>query len=425
MSGRFAGSKSLDERRRRRIAADEAQQPTPPAEPLAEAEKPLPARRPTGRFPLRRLVSRSPWKLACVGALALLASLLAVGAGHAPAVQRGTYGPGVATFCSMDSGRLTETVAGFLLIVTGQLAWLIRWARARSLRDFRGGYRIWWWASVAFFVAGVSTLSEAHVAFATTLVWLAGPPPFGSDLLYQLLPAAAALLLLCPALQRDMRGCRASRPLLFLAAGLWLAGGGAMLASERVTELLQPFDIAPRPEALTTGLLLCGVAVAFSSLLFHTRYVVYESVEPPEQSVRPKSVRPKKVEQAARETEPSSDLKAKRSSNTKRRKAEKSSPAPSETPAAPSAPSKRAAAAAAAEAAAVPEVAETETRAIQNEEPPVMQPLEPEGDDFSEQASADDWGDGQHYRLDGPEDPLRGLSKRERRRLRKQMKGRS
>src|SRR5690606_2705171 len=121
--------KSLDERRRRRLAADESKQ-RPKGLP-AEVERPLPERRPTGRFPLRRIIARSPWKLAAVGFASLVLACLAVGAGQFPQVRAGEFGPGFRDFCAAETGRLTTAVAGLLLLASGQLAWLIRWARAR------------------------------------------------------------------------------------------------------------------------------------------------------------------------------------------------------------------------------------------------------------------------------------------------------
>ncbi|HEX6987241.1 MAG TPA: hypothetical protein VF170_17820 [Planctomycetaceae bacterium] len=440
MSGRFAGSKSLDERRRRRIAADEPRL-TPSPSDAAAAPKPLPIRRPTGRFPLRRIVSRSPWKLAGVGLAALALCGAGLAAGHLPPVRSGAYGPGLAALCSAESGRLTTALGGLLLLATGQLAWLIRWARARSLRDFRGGYRIWWWTSLAFVGGGVALLTDADLAFASTLAWLTEARPLGSDAAFRLLPAAAALVLLLPSLQGDMRGCRTSRGFVFAAAALWLAGGVTLLASGFVGQNLARVGLTVPPAAVTTGLFLTGAVAAFTGLLVHARHVVYESVEPPDPPVRKKA--------AVAAEEPAVEAGEEKPKRTSTRR---SGRAKAEEPAAAKAPEPKPAKSepkvkeqsppaedAAPEPVAKPHFVKSQPAKPQPAPPPVAakpqpkpEPAKPEpvattpvpesDDEWSEEDAVS--ADGRRFRLDGPEDALKGLSKRERRKLRKAAKDR-
>ncbi|MGC1273407.1 MAG: hypothetical protein WBC44_06835 [Planctomycetaceae bacterium] len=422
MSGRFAGSKSVDDRRRRRIAAEE-NLPTSSADAAKAAEKPLPIQRPTGRFPLRRIVSRSPWKLAGVALAVFAVCVTGLAAGYSPAVSAGKYGPGIASLCDAETGRLATVFAGLLLLVSGQFAWLIRWARARSLRDFRGRYRVWWWASLALVAGGVSLLTDAHVAFASTAVWLTGQTLFGSDIAFRLLPAVFAAVVLLPSLQQDMRDCRTSRSLILFATLLWLAGGAAQLAPDAVIDGLRALEIPIPFTALTTGLCLAGAVLTFASLLFHARHVVYESVEPPELPIRKK--KPAKSKAGA---SGDGEVKPKRTSRrSSRAKAESTTAATS-----PERPKEQQpASAVAAPVRPTPKPAiESKPSAIRNEPVPKIasassKPAPPSiDDDWSDDEDGATDADGRQYRLDGPEDALKGMSKRERRKQRKAMRDR-
>src|SRR5690606_28583577 len=101
--------------------------------------------------------------------------------------------------------------------------------------------------------------------------WLTGQQPLGSDIVFRLLPAVCAVLVLLPALQGDMRDCRTSRSLLLIAAGLWLASAaGSLFPAAATTVVSQSAVPVPVPAAaVVTGLFLTSVATVFGSLLFH------------------------------------------------------------------------------------------------------------------------------------------------------------
>jgi hypothetical protein len=357
---------------------------------------------------------------------------VAVAAGHVTAVGSGAYGPGLATLCDTETGRLVNAVGGLLLLATGQLAGLIRWARARSLRDFRGGYRVWWWTALASVVAGVSVLTDTHLAFASTTAWLTGRTLFGSDVIYRFLPGLFAVVVLLPALQRDMRGCRTSRTFVLAAAVLWLAGAGATVAGDRTASFILRSGLAVPPAAVSASLLLAGTALAFTAMLFHARHVVYECVEPPEQPVR----RKKAAETAESKDEAEEKSKRTAASRSSRAKAVEEKPelvqapaeeAPAKTPR-PHFVLKEQVLKESQKPAPAPKPEPVAAKPQPKPEPSkpapvVSKPAAPEPDEDSDDEDMAEIG-GRKVRLDGPEDPLRGLSKRERRKLRKEMKQR-
>jgi hypothetical protein len=276
----------------------------------------------------------------------------------------------------------------------------------------------------------VALLSDAHVAFASTVDWAAGRQIFGSDAAYQVLPAAAGIVLLVPALQAEMRGCIASRSLMLAAVSLWVLGIAGVVGSGPLDETLTSLRIQVPAAVIVDSVLLVGTATVFSSLLFHARRVVYESVEPPEPKPRKLKIVREEEEQSAT-TDEQCKTPARKSRRTSR------------------ASKKDTIAEVAAEAAAEPKAVPAEKISTVPAEPAVAadakvpaSPVKPAAPakpsvvssppaprEFDEATDGDDDADGQviingrNLRLDGAED-LRGLSKRERRKLRKAMKDR-
>lgn len=347
-----------------------------------------------------------------------------------PSMHSGGWGPGLRDLLDGDQGRLATTCAGVLLLVSGQLAWLIRWARSRSLRDFGGGYRVWLWASAALLVAGICILSDAHQAFASTVAWATSRQLFGSDAAYQALPALAALVLLIPSLQSDMRGCITSRTLMLGAAMLLSFGIVSHVAAGFLEGAATAWGLTLPVAVITRTVLMSGTAGLFASLLFHARHVVYECVEPPERKPRAKSLSQSATDEIAVEEEKKLSIrKTRRGSRSTKQSATAEAVMTTYASIAEDVPAKE-----------TPAVRpETAARAPAKLDPPAPKPAPPvkpasvaspaANEEYGDEA--DDNGDsgghasfnGRQIRLDGAED-VRGLSKRERRKLRKAMKGR-
>lgn len=339
-------------------------------------------------------------------------------------IADGAYGPGLAAWCDGDAARLTTVLNGVLLLIAGQLAWLIRWARSRSLRDFRGRYRVWWWASLALVCGGVAVLTDAHRAFAMTVVWLTGETPFGSDLLFRVLPAIIATVVLLPAVQADMRNCRTSRTFFLLAVMFWITAGTAAFFPGEVSTVLASTHWPIPVAAATTGCWLLGTVTLFAALLIHARHVIYESVEPPDLPARRK--KPAKAstgESASSDPEPKQTPR--RSSRTK--SATKATEKSAESSSKKTVPAAKVAAKATGESKA------QSTRSDANSTPapaaakssatePGSTPESDAWTDGSDDGRTD--RNGRRHRLDEPHDALKGLSKRERRKQRKLMRDR-
>ncbi len=278
MTTRFAGSRSLDERRRRRLAAESNNPDLNNDLPVSEDS---PARADADdfsqqsaavQFPLHKVISQKMWKHWAVAFFGLALGAGILYCGHHAADLEEKLGPGFARLFNLSSGPVFRCYRSILLILSGQLALLIFWARSRSLQDFAGRYRLWVWVAGAWFWFAFSTASGAHHAWSESVVWLWWDAPLRNrTTLCWLIPAVLLGAELLWMMHRDMRGCRSSLSMLWLAAGLLLtAGVQTLLTDVGWSELTQP--------AVAMG----GVLCLFTSMLLHARHVIYQSAEPPQ-----------------------------------------------------------------------------------------------------------------------------------------------
>ncbi len=165
----FAGSRSLDERRRRRLATGAE---TVALEAVAEPapRRPAPAkvmqkRRSPSHFPLRKVISARYWKLAAIVLGAMLAGAAILGGGWAAANFGQQLGPGFVLLFGLDAARLVRGFAAVGLLLAGQLALLISWARSQSLQDFNGRYRGWVFCAIFAFVAAFGMQTQLAAAW--------------------------------------------------------------------------------------------------------------------------------------------------------------------------------------------------------------------------------------------------------------------
>jgi hypothetical protein len=279
MSGRFGGSRSLDERRRRRIAAESEE---PAAVAVAAAPAPLKRaapekvegrRRGPSHFPLRRAISARAWKLAAVGVLGLAVAAGILAGGWVVHLAPTRFGPGMGELFDLKKAVLPRCYATVLTFLSGELALVLWWLRSQSLRDFSGRYRGWVLCAVLALGAAVAVQINATDAWSRSVCWLWPRAFWKKSELSWIVPAVLVALPALRFLDREMRDCRASRALLWLS----------MLLASGLTGL-----ILARPLPLLAGqsrLIECASAMSaalsfFLSLLFHARHAIYVTVEP-------------------------------------------------------------------------------------------------------------------------------------------------
>jgi hypothetical protein len=279
MAAQFAGSRSLDERRRRRLATEsEEAAPEPIAAPLiprrTSAPKALGQQRGPSHFPLRKVISSRLWKHAGLAFLGLGLSAGILAGGVAAQTEPARLGPGVAWFFDLSTARLVRWYVSSALFLASELALLVWWLRSQSLQDFNGRYRGWACCAVLGFLAAFAVQTDAFRAWSTTLDWLWPVDLRNKQALSWLVPVFLFALPAWRFLHREMRDCRTSRTLLWFAAVF----GGAFAAILLGGRL--PVGAWAERVIQCSLAMLCAQCLCFS-FLFQARHAIYVTVEPP------------------------------------------------------------------------------------------------------------------------------------------------
>jgi hypothetical protein len=279
MTARFAGSRTLDERRRRWLATNESERLVSPAAekpPQLPEEEAAPREVNLRQFPIRKVISPKAWKiaLACLAVGMMGIMILATGARGWPDPQM--MGPGWLRLIDANGGNLARMFQAGLLMAGGQLALLIWWGRSQSLRDFEGQYRIWRWAGLVMLFAGWGLMGDWHWALSDTACWLWSARFPGREVVCWMLPGVLLAGILWRRLSADMRECKTSFCLLWLAAIACLAACVFRLGIDRTG-----WDL-PVKQLSGASLQMLSCVSLFASLLVHARFVIHVCAEPPE-----------------------------------------------------------------------------------------------------------------------------------------------
>ncbi len=276
MTIRFAGSASVDQRRRRRLAAEceSVELPSPDSSSdygsASRRRLDLPVERVVVDSPVNSIIRPQLWIHCSLVGICLLAwgGLLYLG----DLAEQTDFG--LREIVGLRSGRLATFFSTLMLLWAGQLALLIFWYRRKSRNDFHGRYRTWLWAAgtLQLFLVAVATGAQKPFSEYMQLHYPLDVPRY--DLLCWLVPTATVSLALFRLLGSDMHPCRSSRALLWIAGIAGIAAGSTLLMDgflpERWQDLMQVGS--------TT---FCHLALA-SSLLLHARFVIHVNNEAPQ-----------------------------------------------------------------------------------------------------------------------------------------------
>lgn len=279
MAGSFAGSKSLGERRRRRLAADvdpfaantSAAEFEADQDFLDDATPDEPA---TPRFPLQKIISSQPWKHWAIGLITSLVGVSLVWLTHSVSVSPGPGNPGSARLFDPAAGSVLPVFNSVLLFVSGQLALLVFWARSQSQRDFQGRYEIWAWMAGACFLFAVGLATGVHTAWSETVGWLWKLQFWKKEVLCWLAPTIVVALAISKPLRVDFRSCRTTSILLHLTAACWAMAAALTFQPALLTD-------ANLAAVVSASLLVAGNVLLLTGMLHHARYVIYVNAEPP------------------------------------------------------------------------------------------------------------------------------------------------
>lgn len=295
MSIGFAGSKSIDERRRRRLAQEGMEAPSSDSgrtsrrksprksaasQNSAESSQSLTSDLMTARAAVHSRLWQASWKYGVlIGFLIVANCSLVLHVGW----TRGQTAAGVTTTLQTVETWLLRYLPFAYCLAVSHFAWLIYYHRSRSRLDFGGQYRLWIWMAALWTVIMACALSGWHERFG---YWLAGKTTlreWKGPLWCWLIPAAAALLSNTRLLTEEFTPCRiAWRLHLVSLVSAGIAGTCLLLQGTS-------FDGVWMMPALALASTLWPTLELGAFLLF-ARYVVYVSNEPSVTS-RPKRVR--------------------------------------------------------------------------------------------------------------------------------------
>lgn len=271
MNSDFAGSSSHDDRRRRRLLSGQ----TVSDENAAVVF--MPGRVESSRnhrYPVKRIIHFRVWKNWIISFFLLLC-----GGGllyGAWAEQCYELGDGFTYAFNAETGRIFPVVGAGLLFLGGQLAWLIGWARSRSLTDYSGRFRVWRYVGLFLFVTSFGVLIEADRVLNESLAFANIRMPWNEVSWNWIIPTGVVSLILLWFCDREMRRSKLGRTHLWCAVGLLSGGLGLPLVSS-----------SNLPPLVEQGIILGGLISLLMSLMWFARHVFYVSAEPASQFDRP------------------------------------------------------------------------------------------------------------------------------------------
>ena len=273
MSNGFAGAKSLDDRRRRRLASEADRQKHATAAISNGTRQRTPSRDDAMPAVLRlsRLISRRVWKHSLIA----LPLLLIVGglilAAHHEVTQRllSAHPAGQAVLAIAPRAGLFLSVT--LLMLAGQLSLLTGWVRSANAKDFGGRYSIWRWVAAGWFLWAFCVATGAHWAVSRLFERMSGVTYWHSETANWLAPAVLVGAFLTWQLLRDMSRSVASCVLFAVSVVCGLAAG-----------IVQLIDSPVLPQIVSAALLPAACVFGFLGMLAHARFVIHVSSAPPQ-----------------------------------------------------------------------------------------------------------------------------------------------
>jgi len=278
MSVKFAGSRAVDDRRRRRLVSENENLP----------EAPQKASRSGGYWHIRRLDEesydrpRSPiaslipfnpvriWLICCCLPVLMLALVLICAAWPLPA------GHPLHVSFDLQSGHIWRFVTGLMLLACASACWLISWFRAASVNDFEGCFKSWYWSGWAFAIIGVAAGCELHSICSSMVASYARIEiPLLCAVLW-LVPVAGIMIEPVRAFTREMWHCRRSWLMLLLCAS------SAVLYAYAEWMRFQPeyVNFQDVIGTILSATALLTPTLMLSALVSQTHYVMYVSSDP-------------------------------------------------------------------------------------------------------------------------------------------------
>lgn len=278
MSSGFAGAQRLDERRRRRLVAQDVDET--PAQSKIELRRDGSKDSTDPAGPIRdlslgMLVPTSLWRhvVLCLAGFVATAAVL-TGAIYVEDASR-LAGRSLRSLLGPGEGSLRTWWISAALFFQAQLALVIFWVRSHSLRDFEGRYHVWTRVTLAAMAWGLCAVTSLHTVAGQMLVAKLGWAFPLADTWGWIVPAAVVAALLTWGLHRELAPCRGSDLALF---GAVLMGAAFAVVSLRLVPMPTAWESARA--LILDGLTMSGIWTVCVAFLIHARYVIHLSAEP-------------------------------------------------------------------------------------------------------------------------------------------------
>ncbi|MDF1745290.1 MAG: hypothetical protein P1V19_16440 [Gimesia sp.] len=273
MSTGFAGSRSMDERRRRRLASESLESLDDSNDDSTPASNARTNRFAAGQYPLRTLIFPKRWKLA-IYYLPIFLCFSGLIAFDYYRMEWFAPESALSAYLSLEQSPLPLFLTGSLLFFSGQIALLIAALRTQSLHDFSGRHRLWKYVAGGLFLFALCMTTQLHQVWASTVIELRlfdwGPH---TQLLAWLIPGLVIGFTVSLMSYLEMRGDRAGLNFTILAVATYMT-----YLTFSLTGNLIPW------ESIGTGILFFAHWSLFTSLLLHTHHLLYRSVDLPEKA---------------------------------------------------------------------------------------------------------------------------------------------
>ena len=269
MNSGFAGSAPHDDRRRRRLLSKQSEDGVDCGSALVLSREISETTR-NHRYPLKRLLHYKVWRLWLIATS--LTGILAGVLYCSWIVENNEEHPALELLFAVQGGRLYPVMYAGLLLMAGQMSWLIGWARSRSPVDFSGRFRVW--SPIGLFYSGLSLgiVLQADEILNQSIEHAGIEMPWTVAEWNWMIPVGGLSLLVLWITHGEMRTSRIAR------VHLWL--GVLCLTVGLSVPYLAEINL---PAIAQLGLKLGGLMLICQSLLWFGRQVLYVSSDPAKQ----------------------------------------------------------------------------------------------------------------------------------------------
>ncbi|WP_013630301.1 hypothetical protein [Rubinisphaera brasiliensis] len=278
MSVKFAGARSVDDRRRRRIVS-ETEQGTPGEGTPSSSAGYLKLRRvepdaeEPARAPIASLIPHRRWQiwLYCLGIPAIIL-LLHTACLLLPVATRTQ----IAEIVNWQDGHVWRFVRGVTLLGCAALCWLISWFRSASVRDFEGCFKSWYWSGWILLLVAIAAGTDAHLVAGLALKNGMQLSLVNFVTLAWLVPLASLMVEPVRCFTREMWHCRRS----WIAFWACAASGMLYCWAQLQGPHTEGFVSAETLQVVASAASMLAPEFLLSALLSQVHHVMYVSSDP-------------------------------------------------------------------------------------------------------------------------------------------------